>query len=528
MLKALLKKQLLELCAFVLHSRRTGRRRSAAAMIGFGVLAALLVLLFLFSFGAMAYPLCAVLAPLGLGWLYFASMCLTALAVSVVAGAFMSHSILFAVRDNALLFSLPIPPGMILGVRLAGLYLADLAYLLLVLLPAEAVYAVLAPRPLGALLCAAPVALLLAGVAAALSCLLGWVVAALSARVRHKSAAVVLLSLCVLALYLLGYQALDGLLSGLIQQARQLASQPGAQAGPLFVLGRAACGDAGALGLVVLAVLPVLAVCVLALARRYPQLATAEHGAAKAVYHERAARQNSLPRALLERELRRLGASAPYLLNAALGTLMLPAVGLAALWQAGPLRAAFVQMPAGAAAPLLCAVVCMVSCTNLLTAPSVSLEGRTLWQLQSLPVPPWQVLRAKLALHLLLTLPSAAFCVACLLWLAGAAAGESLLALAVVALFVLFCAQLGLVCGLRWPNLHWTSEVVVIKQGLATTLTLLGSWALVAAAGLLSLPLGRVFSFTGCLGVWAAVLLAADLLLHRWLHTRGTAAFAAL
>ena len=40
---------------------------------------------------------------------------------------------------------------------------------------------------------------------------------------------------------------------------------------------------------------------------------------------------------------------------------------------------------------------------NLMAAPSVSLEGRTIWLVQSLPVRPWQVLRAKLQLQLVLT-----------------------------------------------------------------------------------------------------------------------------
>ena len=51
---------------------------------------------------------------------------------------------------------------------------------------------------------------------------------------------------------------------------------------------------------------------------------------------------------------------------------------------------------------------------NLLTPPSVSLEGKTLWLLQSLPVTPWQALRAKLDLHLACTLPPAPLpCCAC-------------------------------------------------------------------------------------------------------------------
>ena len=45
-----------------------------------------------------------------------------------------------------------------------------------------------------------------------------------------------------------------------------------------------------------------------------------------------------------------------------------------------------------------------------MAAPSVSLEGKNLWLLQSLPVKPWQALRAKLTVQLLLTGIPALFC----------------------------------------------------------------------------------------------------------------------
>ena len=52
---------------------------------------------------------------------------------------------------------------------------------------------------------------------------------------------------------------------------------------------------------------------------------------------------------------------------------------------------------------MLTAALCMLASMNDMAAPSVSLEGKSLWLLQSLPVTPWQVLRAKLRLQLLLT-----------------------------------------------------------------------------------------------------------------------------
>ena len=51
---------------------------------------------------------------------------------------------------------------------------------------------------------------------------------------------------------------------------------------------------------------------------------------------------------------------------------------------------------------LLCVVLCGLASMNFMTAPSVSLEGKSLWIMQSLPVEPWRIFRAKIRMQLLL------------------------------------------------------------------------------------------------------------------------------
>lgn len=118
------------------------------------------------------------------------------------------------------MLALPIPPWMIFAVRLCGLYEMSLFYLLLVWVPAEAAYARFAPHPLGGILSAVPMALLLAGAASVLAALLGWAVALLVAKAgRHKALFTVAASLGFLALYFLGYQKSGALLNALLSAA---------------------------------------------------------------------------------------------------------------------------------------------------------------------------------------------------------------------------------------------------------------------------------------------------------------------
>ena len=75
MIRALLKKQLLELGAAFVRSSKTGKQRSRVGTFGYTLLFAALMLLVMLSFGSMALPLAVTLVPQGLDWLYFVPIC---------------------------------------------------------------------------------------------------------------------------------------------------------------------------------------------------------------------------------------------------------------------------------------------------------------------------------------------------------------------------------------------------------------------------------------------------------------------
>lgn len=528
MIKALLQKQLRELGAAFVRSSKTGKRRSKAGVIGYAALFVVLMLLVMLSFSAMALPLAAALVPQGFGWLYFVLMELTALVVSVLASAFTSYAHLFRCRDNEQLLALPIPPEMIFAVRCSGVYLTSFIYLLLVWVPAVGCYALAAVQPGAALLAALPAALALAGVSMVLSVLLGWAVAGLTSRTKYKNLVTVIGTLVFLAVYYAAFLWVQNAVEALAADVVQAGAAAGRAAGPLVLLGRAALGNIPALLLLLAAALLCMAGCVRLLAGPYLRLLTRSTGTARAEYREKPQKARSVRYALLRRELQHLWATPAYLLNSGLANLLLPVLGIAALWQAETLRRFTAEYPPEELSLLVCGAVCAIAGMSFLTAPSVSLEGSTLWQLQSLPLTPQQVLRAKVDLQLLLTVPGAWLCAGCAMAALRLPAGQGMLVLAVIAAFVLLTAQLGLLLGLCLPNLHWTSEAVVTKQSAAALLAMFGGWAM--AGGLLIGLVSLLDSLPpeGALLTGLAVLLGLDILLHRWLHTQGAKKFAQL
>lgn len=477
MIRALLKKQLLELGAAFVRSSKTGKRRSRAGAFGYALLFAVLMLLVMLSFGSMALPLAVTLVPQGLDWLYFVLMELSALTVSVLASAFTSYGHLFRCRDNQQLLALPIPPGAIFAVRSGGVYLTGLIYLLLAWVPSVVCYALAAPRPGEALLAALPVALALAGVSMVLVVLLGWAVALLNRRARHKSLVTIVGTLLFLAVYYAVFQWVGNSVEALAVDAVQAGAAAGRAAAPLRLLGLAAVGNVPALLLLLALAAACMAFCGKVLAKPYLRLLTLEPGRAKVEYRAKTQKKQPPRRALLRRELLHLGACPMWLLNCALSSLLLPVLGAAALWKAADLRAFTAAYPPES----------------------------------------------------LLTLPGAWFCAGCAMAALRIPAGQGLLVLAVLAAFVWLTAQMGLALGLCLPNLHWVSEAAVVKQSAASMLAMFGGWLL--AGGVLFLPLTLLDYAVPPLaaqGACLAALLGLDLLLHRWLCTCGAARFAAL
>lgn len=179
-------------------------------------------------------------------------------------------------------------------------------------------------------------------------------------------------------------------------------------------------------------------------------------------------------------------------------------------------------------APIAAALACMVLSSIAITAPSVSLEGKTVWLSQSLPVTPWQVLRAKLEVHVWIGSVPAILCgaaTAVVLRLPVAAAVPAVL---LPFLFNLLSAAFGLFLNLLHPNLTWVSEITPIKQSMSVMLALFAGWGYAALIGAGGFFLSAHVPTWAVLWIGSALTALLSLLLLRWLRSRGTRIFANL
>lgn len=533
MLKTLLKKQMAEIFRNYFYDPKKNKMRSRGATIAYIVLYALLMVGLLGGiFALMAVGLCGPLVEGGMDWLYYLLVGLIAVFLGTFGSVFSTYSSLYLSKDNDLLLSLPIPVRCVMASRLLGVYLLGLMYAAVVIVPGVIVYWLTAPVTAGTIVGGVLMVLIVSVIVMVLSCLLGWVVARISLKLKNKSFITVLLSLLFLAAYYFVYYKAQALITLLVENAAVYGMKIRGSAYLLYLFGSVGAGDWLAMGIVTVTQAALLALTLWGIARSFLKIATATGSVKKVRFEHRAVRAQSVQRALFGKELRRFTASPNYMLNCGLGILMLPVAGIVLLIKGGALGRMLADVFSGqrgrcAGADVRGGVPARLNERHG-PRPAVSLEGRNLWLVQSLPVVPWQALRAKLDVQLVLTGVPVLFCALCMVIVLPGSALEKALLVIVALLYTLLSALAALALGLKMPNLTWTNETTPIKQSGCVMLSLFANWFYALALGGLYFLCGNALSAAVYLAIFAVVTAAGSALLLHWVKQRGARIFAAL
>ena len=235
MLKTLLKKQMAEIFRNYFYDPKKNKMRSRGATIAYIALYVLLMAGVLGGmFALLAVGICAPMAAAGVGWLYYLVMGLIAVLLGAFGSVFSTYSSLYLSKDNDLLLSMPIPVRYVMASRLLGVYLLGLMYSGVATVPAVIVYWIVAPVTAGTVV---------GGVVMVLSCLLGWVVARISLKLKNKSFITVILSLAFLAAYYFVYYKAQGLITLLAENAAVYGAKIRGSAYLLYLFGSVGAGD---------------------------------------------------------------------------------------------------------------------------------------------------------------------------------------------------------------------------------------------------------------------------------------------
>lgn len=528
MTQALIKKQLLEVFAWVFQDKKTGKNRKGSSLVANSLLYISILGLIIGIFYYMADSLCAPLISFDMGWLYYAIMGLLGIVLGVFASVFNTYTTLYQAKDNDLLLSMPVPASKILFARLLGIYTMGLLYELLVMLPATVVFYANINIGLLGVVFTILMPFLLGFVILALSCIVGYAVALIASHLKSKKLVTVFLSLLFIAAYYYFYAHAYSILQGILLNPVSFGEKVSGIAYPLYQMGLAAEGRLLPMLIFTCMSLVFFALIYFILAKSFVKLATTNKSSSKTKYVKREAKVSSQSTALLSKEFRRFLGSTNYILNCGLGIVLIIIASAFVIVKGDFITGFSSSVPdeyMDAFYLMAAAAVCLSTTMNDMTAPSISLEGKNLWILQSLPVSSWQIIKAKLHMHLILTLVPLAILIVCVEVVVKPSALFAILIPVIAVLFVLLTASAGLISNLLMPNLTWTNEVVPIKQSASVFLALFGSWALITVLGGVYYLMFEHISAGTYAVIVAIIFTLCDVLMLRWLKFRGTKLF---
>lgn len=399
---------------------------------------------------------------------------------------FKSNGFLFGAKDTESLMAMPIKNSEIISSKIISLYILEMVYVLVVMLPVFIVQLVLVKTSIIFVVSFLISIFFIPLIPMVIAMIIGSVIAYFSSRFKFSNIISIVLSLVfVVGIMVVSYapalmnqgegfdeeqiKELFGNISPYI--ANILSFYPPAL---LFKMGLEG-NILATLGFIAVSA-GLFFIFVNVLSSRYLRINTLILSKrAQGNFKFKELKSSSPLKALYKKELKRYFSSTVYVTNTIMGCLLLVIAAVALLvMQPDQIEsmAEFDMRYVGKALPILS---CMMIGMSATTHSSLSLEGKNMWILKSSPLEPKTIYLSKVLVNFTITIPVIIFSGILFIFSGYMSIYSAIFSFLTPLAFTAFTAYLGLVTNSKYLNLHWTAEVQVIKQGAPAFITIMCS-----------------------------------------------------
>ncbi len=442
--------------------------------------------------------------------------------IILMTTVFKIKGTIFGFRDYDMIMSLPVSTAGVVASRVILLYCVNFLFVLMIMVPMMTAYGILVKPDIFFYLTGTIAMFFVPLVPIILASVLGTLVTFAASRFRHSNLVVILIS--IIALFSIMSLSFASGKSGeeMVNLSKALTEQVNSIYPLAQLYTRAVCDyDMAALASFLLYSLGSFGIFSYIIGKLFKKVNSAiMTGRSRSNYKLGGLKASTPFKALFIKELKRYFSSPLYVLNTGFGIVLLTVGALALIFVdleklLGDSQAVGLLLTGGPIAVSFCVVT---ACT---TMASISLEGKNLWIIKSLPVPAKTVFLSKIAVNLLVTAPAVmdALLITLVLDL-GFIRGIFMVLVTVVC--SVFIALLGLLLNLKLPNFTWTTEVIVIKQSAAALVSLFTGFIFV---GLQALLLGVLGDFVPAYLIYLCLMAVVDGILYRTLMSYGVKRF---
>lgn len=385
---------------------------------------------------------------------------------------------LFAFKDFDLVMSLPIDHNIIVASRLFALYIINLAFSLIVMIPSNTAYAILTKPGLLFHIYSLILIPIIPIIPMIIGTVLGTIIIYISSKIRHSNLVNIFLNI-ILVVGILVISIFTSNSEEAIGTSTAFIADQVNKIYPLAEMYSRAAVDKNLVSLLIFIGISLIfyLAYIIIIGRRFIEINTSIMSVHTVKNRKERKYSVSSPfLALLKKELSRYFSSAVYVLNTSFGMIFLLLMSGATLFVKNDALDQMLDIPgftslAGSYLPI--GIPFFITLVYA-SACSISLEGNNLWIIKSSPVSTKQIFHSKIALNLTIILPATFLSIVFLAIGLKLELQATLLTLIMAIAYAFLTSIAGLLTNLIFPVFNWKAEVTVIKQSLSSMIAVLG------------------------------------------------------
>ncbi len=456
---------------------KSGAEKVKTALLGLLIVYAFCMLAF--SMIMLFYPLGKVLKELNSLELLIGSSILSTTLFSLFMSIYKVPGYLFSFRDFDLLMSLPVKPSAVLASKMIFVYLSNLAISVLIGIPSLVIYGINTHGGFMYYVFVVVITLFVPLIPISIGAVLAYILGRISSKFKSTNALMLIGTFVII----IACMILPNMIRGINQEQVQNAIP--AVSGVIKVLFWTnlyikALSNTNILYLAafLLVSVAVFGAFLFIFSRGFKTINSKMSEKYKASnYKVTRLKASGVMKALYMKELRFYLSSYIYVTNTAVGVIMMLVFSVAVAFFGRDKVAKMLELPMAGSyiAPVIALVFAFCISFTCVTAPSISLEGKGLWIIKSLPLKVENILWSKILLNLTLTVPAVLINILIVEFTFKMSAQTVIVLFLLSLLYCIITPIIGILVNLYFPKLEWTSQVAVVKQSASILVTMLTS-----------------------------------------------------
>lgn len=459
------------------------KKSSKISSIMFPIFLAILVMVGIGTYAVMfAYEL----APLNLTHVVLTMYILFTVVITLIEGIYKTQGILFDAKDSDLLFSLPIKKSTIFFVRIFKLLVFQYLYNLLFMLPAFAVYAYFEKPGISFYLISIIMTLLIPIIPTIISALLGSIIKTISVKFKAQKLIQVLSTTIVfIGIFFLSFKLKD-IITRVVQNAMSINNTLTNIYYPakLYIQLIQDFKIQDFLMLLAINIIPAILFIYIASINYFKVISKSKEtsGSKKRKNNIQNIKTKSKIQALISKEIKRYFSSTVYIFNTAFGIILMLVITITLCVNLdGAINAVLEGEDIGLTMEqiknyipkIYFQIVIYTACMTSITSSSISLEGKSLYILKTIPIETRKIFKAKIITSNIITMPIM-FISEIIFFIAFRPEKKDIIFILLATIIMpTLTAIIGLLVNLKHPKLNASSDTEVVKQSASSGISVL-------------------------------------------------------